>query len=215
MDEPYPSAMHIDLKRDLYAHAKGKNSTSNLDSKLPLFEKYQFLSSGRSIIRPLLTLLTHGSRNFHGRYSSTAPTYDSICWYQCDFRPRSIIHGFQQGDGSGCAEEATAMMRSCVGTAEFSVQSQGNHLNVYHPRTLYALYPKQRISGLTYSLADMHGPAVHLPYPSTHVRCTATHDAGIVGASATHDSGLGIPPTTYAQICSRAQLMFDDVSGAL
>ncbi|KAJ9631006.1 hypothetical protein H2203_001534 [Taxawa tesnikishii (nom. ined.)] len=45
MDEPYPSGMHTDLKRDLRAYPRASNS-SNLDSKLPLFEKYQFLSSG-------------------------------------------------------------------------------------------------------------------------------------------------------------------------
>ncbi|GAB7349649.1 hypothetical protein MBLNU459_g0325t1 [Dothideomycetes sp. NU459] len=48
MDDPFPSAMHTDLKRDLNAHAKGSNSTNstNPQSSLPLFEKYQFLSSG-------------------------------------------------------------------------------------------------------------------------------------------------------------------------
>ncbi|KAK8216692.1 hypothetical protein M8818_001655 [Zalaria obscura] len=45
MDEPYPSDMHIDLKRDLSVYPRATNGT-NPDSNLPLFEKYQFLSSG-------------------------------------------------------------------------------------------------------------------------------------------------------------------------
>lgn len=46
MDEPYPSALHQDLKRDIkYSPVKGGNSTSTQDG-LPLFEKYQFLSPG-------------------------------------------------------------------------------------------------------------------------------------------------------------------------
>lgn len=58
MDEPFPSMMHTDLKRDLSAHAR------NASSNLPLFEKYQFLSPGMSEsvfvlelhVRPGLTL---------------------------------------------------------------------------------------------------------------------------------------------------------------
>lgn len=46
MDEPYPSSMHIDLKRDVYPRASNNTNGTNLDSNLPLFEKYQFLSSG-------------------------------------------------------------------------------------------------------------------------------------------------------------------------
>lgn len=51
MDEPYPSGMHTDLKRDVFAHATASNGTSrgNLDYNLPLFEKYQFLSSGEPL----------------------------------------------------------------------------------------------------------------------------------------------------------------------
>lgn len=41
MDEPYPSAMHMDLKRDLSARAKDAT-----DNNLGLFEKYQFLTPG-------------------------------------------------------------------------------------------------------------------------------------------------------------------------
>ncbi|KAJ9645214.1 hypothetical protein H2201_000990 [Coniosporium apollinis] len=41
MDESYPEAYHMDLKRDVSSHAE-----NNTASNLPLFEKYQFLSSG-------------------------------------------------------------------------------------------------------------------------------------------------------------------------
>lgn len=44
-DEPYPSSLHTDLKRDTNAYPRASNS-SNLNSDLPLFEKYQFLNAG-------------------------------------------------------------------------------------------------------------------------------------------------------------------------
>ncbi|KAF1984586.1 BIG1-domain-containing protein [Aulographum hederae CBS 113979] len=40
MDDPYPSSVHMDFKRDVSARA----DNSTLNSNLPLFEKYQFLS---------------------------------------------------------------------------------------------------------------------------------------------------------------------------
>lgn len=43
MDDPYPSSVHMDLKRDVESHAQD----AQLDSSLPLFEKYQFLSPGK------------------------------------------------------------------------------------------------------------------------------------------------------------------------
>ncbi|KAK5113915.1 hypothetical protein LTR85_010448 [Meristemomyces frigidus] len=46
MDEPYPSALHTDLRRDL-EHNKMRrqsNATDNAQAGLPLFEKYQFLT---------------------------------------------------------------------------------------------------------------------------------------------------------------------------
>ncbi|KAG9946959.1 BIG1-domain-containing protein, partial [Aureobasidium melanogenum] len=46
MDEPYPSNMHTDLKRDLNAHIVRASNASNPQADLPLFEKYQFLSPG-------------------------------------------------------------------------------------------------------------------------------------------------------------------------
>ncbi|KAI4737584.1 BIG1-domain-containing protein [Aureobasidium sp. EXF-12298] len=46
MDEPYPSNMHIDLKRDLNSHVSRASNVSNPQVNLPLFEKYQFLSPG-------------------------------------------------------------------------------------------------------------------------------------------------------------------------
>ncbi|EMC91289.1 hypothetical protein BAUCODRAFT_39452 [Baudoinia panamericana UAMH 10762] len=49
MDEEYPSALHIDLKRDISAEGRRlrqrqSNVTDNTQYKLPLFETYQFLS---------------------------------------------------------------------------------------------------------------------------------------------------------------------------
>ncbi|KAK3670094.1 hypothetical protein LTR78_010034 [Recurvomyces mirabilis] len=41
MDEPYPTGLHTDLKRDLTTNA---NDSSNAQASLPLFEKYKFLS---------------------------------------------------------------------------------------------------------------------------------------------------------------------------
>jgi len=46
MDEPYPSNMHTDLKRDLNSHVSRASNVSNPQANLPLFEKYQFLSPG-------------------------------------------------------------------------------------------------------------------------------------------------------------------------
>lgn len=43
MDEPYPEALHTDLKRDTYAHRR-QSDDDNMQAGLPLFEKYQFLS---------------------------------------------------------------------------------------------------------------------------------------------------------------------------
>lgn len=47
MDEPYPSGMHTDLKRDLNVQQTSSNS-SNLNSNLPLFERYRFVNSGKT-----------------------------------------------------------------------------------------------------------------------------------------------------------------------
>jgi hypothetical protein len=46
MDEPYPSNMHTDLKRDLNSYVSRASNASNPQANLPLFEKYQFLSPG-------------------------------------------------------------------------------------------------------------------------------------------------------------------------
>ena len=43
MDEPYPEAPHIDLKRDTGLHRR-QDSDDDMQAGLPLFEKYQFLS---------------------------------------------------------------------------------------------------------------------------------------------------------------------------
>jgi hypothetical protein len=62
MDEPYPSALHTDLKRHIHEHSQhaytrraASNSTVNTQSQLPLFEKYQFLSPGK-FLPPLARL---------------------------------------------------------------------------------------------------------------------------------------------------------------
>ena len=46
MDEPYPSGLHTDLKRDLEMHAR-QSEDDHMQDGLPLFEKYQFLSPGK------------------------------------------------------------------------------------------------------------------------------------------------------------------------
>jgi len=45
MDEPYPSAMHQGLKRDI-KYEPLKSGNHSMQAGLPLFEKYQFLSPG-------------------------------------------------------------------------------------------------------------------------------------------------------------------------
>ncbi|KAL1304962.1 hypothetical protein AAFC00_003870 [Neodothiora populina] len=56
MDSPFPPGMHGDLKRDLSGYEKGSNG-SNLDSNLPLFEKYQFVNQGIFITGSVSLLL--------------------------------------------------------------------------------------------------------------------------------------------------------------
>jgi hypothetical protein len=48
MDEPYPSALHQDLKRDIKYEPLKSSSNNTMQDGLPLFEKYQFLSPGKS-----------------------------------------------------------------------------------------------------------------------------------------------------------------------
>ncbi|MCJ1226798.1 hypothetical protein MMC12_003452 [Toensbergia leucococca] len=45
MDSAFPSAVHIDLKRDYSIQGRASNH-SGVDSSLPLFEKYQFFTPG-------------------------------------------------------------------------------------------------------------------------------------------------------------------------
>lgn len=58
MDEPYPSAMHQGLKRDI-KYEPLKSGNRSMQDGLPLFEKYQFLSPGKSFhqhpVKPPLT----------------------------------------------------------------------------------------------------------------------------------------------------------------
>ena len=55
MDDPYPSSLHTELKRDLHARDGDGDGDSdgndNMQAGLPLFEKYQFLTPGKP--RPL------------------------------------------------------------------------------------------------------------------------------------------------------------------
>lgn len=44
MDDPYPSSMHTDLKRDVYPRQDADNG--DMQAGLALFEKYQFLTPG-------------------------------------------------------------------------------------------------------------------------------------------------------------------------
>ena len=57
MDEPYPSAYHTDLKRDLHMHKRESND-SDMQKGLPLFEKYQFLTPGTFLISPMAEATT-------------------------------------------------------------------------------------------------------------------------------------------------------------
>jgi hypothetical protein len=48
MDDPYPSALHQDLRRDIKYEPLKSSSNNTMQDGLPLFEKYQFLSPGKS-----------------------------------------------------------------------------------------------------------------------------------------------------------------------
>ena len=52
MDDPYPSAPHTDLKRDLGLHAR-QSGENDMQAGLPLFEKYQFLSPRKYLSHPI------------------------------------------------------------------------------------------------------------------------------------------------------------------
>ena len=60
MDEPYPSALHQDLRRDIKYEPLKSSGNHTMQDGLPLFEKYQFLSPGTFHWFPPLfeTLLT-------------------------------------------------------------------------------------------------------------------------------------------------------------
>lgn len=55
MDEPYPSALHQDLKRDIKYEPLKSSGNKTMQDGLPLFEKYQFLSPGK-IVTPSVKL---------------------------------------------------------------------------------------------------------------------------------------------------------------
>ena len=50
MDDPYPSSMHTDLKRDVYP--RQDSGSGDMQAGLPLFEKYQFLTPGKPFTLP-------------------------------------------------------------------------------------------------------------------------------------------------------------------
>jgi len=50
MDEPYPSALHQDLKRDIKYEPLKSSSNNTMQDGLPLFEKYQFLTPGKYLL---------------------------------------------------------------------------------------------------------------------------------------------------------------------
>ncbi len=47
MDDPYPSSLHTDLKRDLHLQRRQSDGNVDMQAGLPLFEKYKFLSPGK------------------------------------------------------------------------------------------------------------------------------------------------------------------------
>jgi len=61
-DEPFPSAMRTDLKRDLNSHVRRAKNTTTSSNNVPLFEKYNFLSPGMSCtaLGPLKKLTSIG-----------------------------------------------------------------------------------------------------------------------------------------------------------
>lgn len=120
MDEQYPVNMHIDLKRDLESHirrASNKSSSVNPQANLALFEKYQFLSSGMSCpphSSPQDTHLITHSRHLHGRRRQHPALLHPLRRNQRHCRPRGLLHGLQQGDGSRRSKEAAAAVISAT-----------------------------------------------------------------------------------------------------
>lgn len=55
MDDPYPTAMHQGLKRDI-KYEPLKSSNRSMQDGLPLFEKYQFLSPGKALDQDVVKL---------------------------------------------------------------------------------------------------------------------------------------------------------------
>ena len=53
MDDPYPSGLHTDLKRDLNEfHKRQSDNETDMQAGLGLFEKYQFFTPGtRNVLR--------------------------------------------------------------------------------------------------------------------------------------------------------------------
>ena len=113
MDEPYPTAMHQDLKRDLNVQARASSNNSMQDG-LPLFEKYQFLTPGKHL--PLddyvVRIADKKCRSLHDADRQPAPACHPLGWRFCNRRSRGLLRRFQQGDGPAGAEQGQATVRS-------------------------------------------------------------------------------------------------------
>ena len=101
----FENSEHIELKRDFNLHIRAVDNTS-----LPLFETYQFLSPGRvPASRAQLRLMNWANvfaRSVYGWLREPALDPCTLYWHQRDCGSRGVLYGVQQGDGSGCAEEA-------------------------------------------------------------------------------------------------------------
>lgn len=96
MDDPYPSSLHTDLKRDTDLHARQSDDT-DMQAGLPLFEKYQFLSPRRS--KQLQCTFRFEADNavysdIHGSLGDSRASLDPFCWPARHFEFGSKLHGF-------------------------------------------------------------------------------------------------------------------------
>ena len=94
MDEPYPSALHTDLKRDLDAQRRQSDS-DDMQAGLPLFERYQFLSpreyfNSESSVGQLMTSYSY----IHGSIGNYSALVDPLGGVESYIRPGSQLYGF-------------------------------------------------------------------------------------------------------------------------
>lgn len=113
MDDPFPSGLHTDLKRDL--RARQNDGNKNMQDGLPLFEKWQFLSPGKSIRSFVdtparaLALMLSWYRYLHGPHGLAASVSHPLRRRKCHCELGSVLHGLLKGDG---ASEGQAAMIS-------------------------------------------------------------------------------------------------------